>query len=77
MRNRSLKYQIGLELLFLLSIIVFSILLAGWTFNVKPQYWFSTPLNSYGDGQLLEFLLQNQFLNGSTLFGIDKISNIG
>jgi hypothetical protein len=61
----------------LLSIIVFSILLAGWTFNVKPQYWFSTPLNSYGDGQLLEFLLQNQFLNGSTLFGIDKISNIG
>lgn len=77
MRNRSLKYHIGLELLFLLSIIVFSILLTGWTFNVKPQYWFSTPLNSYGDGQLLEFLLQNQFLNGSTLFGIDKISNIG
>lgn len=77
MRNRSLRYHIGLEILFLLSLIVFSILLAGWTFNVKPQYWFSTPLNSYGDGQLLEFLLQNQFLNGSALFGIDKISNIG
>ncbi len=77
MRNRSYKNLIGLEIFFLLSIIVFSILLAGWTFNVKPQYWFSTPLNSYGDGQLLEFLIQNQFLNGSTLFGIDKISNIG
>ena len=77
MRNRSFKHLIILDLFFLLSIIVFSILLTGWTFNVKPQYWFSTPLNSYGDGQLLEFLLQNQFLNGSTLFGIDKISNIG
>ncbi len=77
MRNRSFKHLIILDLFFILSIIVFSILLTGWTFNVKPQYWFSTPLNSYGDGQLLEFLLQNQFLNGSTLFGIDKISNIG
>jgi len=77
MQNRSHKYLIGVEIFFLLSLIVFSILLAGWTFNVKPQYWFSTPLNSYGDGQLLEFLIQNQFLNGSTLFGVDKISNIG
>jgi len=77
MRNRSFKHLIILDLFFILSIIVFSILLTGWTFNVKPQYWFSTPLNSYGDGQLLEFLLQNQFLNGSSLFGIDKISNIG
>ena len=77
MRYQLSKYRFGIELLFLLSIVVFSILLTGWTFNIKPQYWFSTPLNSYGDGQLLEFLLQNQFLNHSTLFGIDKISNIG
>ena len=77
MRNRSLKYGVGIELFFLFSLIGFCILLTGWTFNIKPQFWFSTPLNSYGDGQLLEFLLQNQFLNDSRLLGLDRISNIG
>ena len=77
MRNRSLKYGVGIELFFLISLIGFCILLTGWTFNIKPQFWFSTPLNSYGDGQLLEFLLQNQFLNDSRLLGLDRISNIG
>jgi hypothetical protein len=77
MRIRGSKRGLAMELVFILLILVFSILLTGWTFNIKPQYWLSTPLNSYGDGQLLEFLLQNQFINNSTLFGIDKISNIG
>jgi hypothetical protein len=31
---------------------------AGWLFNVKPMNLLSTPLNTYGDGQLLEFLLK-------------------